>query len=66
MNLDKCHNQKDLRLAARKRLPSPIFHYIDGGADAEWTLRRNTSAFDDYELLVIRKNLNYETEKIRV
>jgi L-lactate dehydrogenase (cytochrome) len=51
MNLDKCHNQKDLRLAARKRLPSPIFHYIDGGADDEWTLRRNTSAFDDYELL---------------
>jgi L-lactate dehydrogenase (cytochrome) len=51
MSLDKCHNQKDLRLAARKRLPSPIFNYMDGGADDEWTLRRNTSAFDDYELL---------------
>jgi L-lactate dehydrogenase (cytochrome) len=51
MSLDKCHNQKDLRLAARKRLPSPIFNYMDGGADDEWTLRRNTTAFDDYELL---------------
>ena len=34
-----------------RRLPSPVFHYIDGGADDELTLRRNTSAFDDYELL---------------
>jgi len=51
MNLDKCHNQYDLRLAAKKRLPSPIFNYIDGGADDEWTLQRNTTAFDDYELL---------------
>lgn len=28
-----------------------MFHYIDGGADDEWTLTRNTTAFDDYELL---------------
>lgn len=28
-----------------------MFHYIDGGADDEWTLRRNTAAFDDYQLL---------------
>lgn len=51
MNLKKCHNQSDLRKAAKKRLPSPIFNYIDGGADDEWTLQRNTAAFDDYELL---------------
>ena len=51
MNLKKCHNQSDLRMAAKKRLPSPIFNYIDGGSDAEWTLKRNTLAFDDYELL---------------
>ncbi len=41
----------DFRRIARRRLPSPVFHYLDGGADDEWTLRRNTSAFDDYELL---------------
>lgn len=28
-----------------------MFHYLDGGADDEWTLRRNTEAFDDYQLL---------------
>lgn len=28
-----------------------MFHYIDGGADNEWTLERNTTAFDDYELM---------------
>ncbi len=51
MSLDKCHNQSDLRKAAKKRLPSPIFNYMDGGSDDEWTLKRNTKAFDDYELL---------------
>ena len=51
MKLEKCHNQSDLRKAAKKRLPSPIFNYIDGGSDDEWSLRRNTLAFDDYELL---------------
>jgi L-lactate dehydrogenase (cytochrome) len=48
--LHRCHDIEDLRRVARERLPSPIFHYLDGGADDEWTLRHNTSAFDDYEL----------------
>ncbi len=51
MSLARCYNIADLRLMAQRRLPAPMFHYIDGGADDEWTLRRNTSAFDDYELL---------------
>jgi L-lactate dehydrogenase (cytochrome) len=51
VKLEKCHNQSDLRKAAKKRLPSPIFNYMDGGSDDEWTLKRNTLAFDDYELL---------------
>jgi L-lactate dehydrogenase (cytochrome) len=37
----------DLRLAARKRLPRVVFDYIDGGADAEVTLRENCRAFED-------------------
>jgi len=41
----------DFRQIARRKLPAAIFHYLDGGADDEWTYRRNTSAFDDYELL---------------
>jgi isopentenyl diphosphate isomerase/L-lactate dehydrogenase-like FMN-dependent dehydrogenase len=37
----------DLRRAARRRLPRAVFDYIDGGADAEITLRENCRAFDD-------------------
>ena len=29
----------------KKKLPAPIFHYIDGGSDDEATLKRNTEAF---------------------
>lgn len=41
----------DFRRIARRKLPAPVFHYLDGGADDEWSLGRNTSAFNDYELL---------------
>jgi L-lactate dehydrogenase (cytochrome) len=40
-------NIADLRAAAEKRLPRVVFDYIDGGADAEWTLRENARVFDD-------------------
>ena len=36
---------------AERRLPAPLFHYLEGGADDEWSLARNTTAFDAYELL---------------
>jgi L-lactate dehydrogenase (cytochrome) len=49
--LKNCHNVEDLRLLARQRLPGPIFHYIDGAAEDEITYRRNTSAFDDCDLV---------------
>lgn len=51
MNLSRCHNIADLRLMAKKKLPAPMFHYLDGGSDDEWSLGRNTAVFDDYELL---------------
>src|SRR3954452_18414265 len=40
-------NIADLRVAAKKRLPRAVFDYIDGGADAEWTMRENSRVFDD-------------------
>jgi L-lactate dehydrogenase (cytochrome) len=40
-------NIEDLRRAAKKRLPRVVFDYIDGGADAEITLRENCRAFED-------------------
>ncbi len=51
MNLKDCHNFQDFRELAKKKLPSPIFHYIDGGSDDEVTLRRNTEAFNDCDLV---------------
>lgn len=50
-SLKNCHNVLDLRDLAKRRLPGPIFHYIDGAAEDEITYRRNTSAFDDYDLV---------------
>ena len=49
--LKNCHNVDDLRLLAKQRLPGPIFHYIDGAADDEITYRRNTSSFEDCDLV---------------
>ena len=51
MNLKDCHNFYDFRKLAKKKLPSPIFHYIDGGSDDEVTLKRNTEAFNDCDLV---------------
>lgn len=57
MSLERCNNIGDLRKKAKRRLPAPVFHYLDGGADDEVTLRRNTDAFEDYEI-----NPNYLTD----
>ena len=40
-------NIEDLRRLARRRLPRAVFDYIDGGADAEVTLRENSRVFDE-------------------
>ena len=50
-SLRYCHNFHDLRELARLRLPSPIFHYIDGAADDEVTYRRNTASFESCDLV---------------
>ena len=51
MRLKDCHNFGDFRKLAKRKLPSPIFHYIDGAADDEITYNRNTSAFNDVDLV---------------
>ena len=51
MQINNCHNIDDFRKMAKSRIPAPLFHYIDGGADDESTLRRNTSAYDEYDLV---------------
>ncbi len=47
--LRKAASVSDLRRAARRRLPRGVFDYIDGGAEDETTLGRNTSSFQGFE-----------------
>jgi L-lactate dehydrogenase (cytochrome) len=49
--LKDCYNIEDFRKLAKKNLPSPIFNYIDGGADDESTLKRNTESFTKCDLI---------------
>ncbi len=51
MNIAHCHNVNDFRALAKKRLPFPIFDYIDGAADDEVTRRRNTAAYESCDLV---------------
>ena len=51
MRLSDCHNFHDFRELARRRLPGPIFDYIDGAADDEVTRRQNTASFERCDLV---------------
>ncbi|MFL9815475.1 FMN-dependent L-lactate dehydrogenase LldD [Stutzerimonas sp. VN223-3] len=44
----------DYRAAAKRKLPPFLFHYVDGGAYAEYTLRRNV---DDLASLALRQRV---------
>ena len=48
--LRKCASVEDFRRVAKRRLPHGVFDYIDGGAEDELTLARNSAAFRDLEL----------------
>ncbi|WP_439499723.1 alpha-hydroxy acid oxidase [Bosea sp. (in: a-proteobacteria)] len=51
MRLCDCHNFHDFRTMAKRRLPGPIFDYIDGAADDETTHRRNSESFERCDLV---------------
>lgn len=51
MRLKHCHNFHDVRELARRRLPGPMFDYIDGAADDEVTHRRNAASFEQCDLV---------------
>ena len=51
MQLSDCHNFHDFRELAVRRLPGPIFDYIDGAADDEVTHRHNTASFERCDLV---------------
>ena len=47
-------SSNDYREAARRRLPPFLFHYIDGGAYAEYTLKRNV---EDLSQIALRQRV---------
>jgi L-lactate dehydrogenase (cytochrome) len=49
--LAACHDVGDLRRAARRRIPTPVFDYVDGAADEELTVRANVAAFRRWRFL---------------
>jgi L-lactate dehydrogenase (cytochrome) len=49
--LDKCFSIADLRTKAKKRIPAPVFHYMDGAAEDEVTLGQNRNAFSKYQIV---------------
>jgi len=49
--LARLHNLDDLRRAAARRTPRPVFDYVEGGADGELSLHRNIAAFRQWELI---------------
>ena len=61
--LQKAASVEDLRKMARRRLPGGVFDYIDGGAEDEVAMDRNTRGFRDMEFVprVLRDMGNVDT-----
>ncbi len=57
-------NVEDLRRLAKRRLPGGVFDYIDGGAEDELSLDRNSSAYHriEYKPRVLRDVSKINTE----
>jgi L-lactate dehydrogenase (cytochrome) len=49
--LGACYDVADLRRAARRRIPRPVFDYVDGGADEEIAVTANVAAFRSWRFL---------------
>lgn len=49
--LAACYDVSDLRRVARRRIPRPVFDYVDGAADEELAAARNVAAFRQWRFL---------------
>ena len=49
--LAACHDIGDLRRAARRLIPKPVFDYVEGAADEELTAQANVAAFRRWRFL---------------
>jgi L-lactate dehydrogenase (cytochrome) len=46
-----CYDISDLRRAAKRRIPRPVFDYVDGAADEEISVAANVAAFRSWRFL---------------
>jgi L-lactate dehydrogenase (cytochrome) len=49
--LASCHDVSDLRRVAQRRIPRPVFDYVDGAADEELGVAANVAAFRSWRFL---------------
>jgi len=49
--LAACHDVSDLRRVAKRRIPRPVFDYVDGAADEELAVAANSAAFRQWRFL---------------
>ncbi|HEY0933372.1 MAG TPA: alpha-hydroxy acid oxidase, partial [Trebonia sp.] len=49
--LGACFDVSDLRRAAQRRIPRPVFDYVDGAADEEIAVAANVAAFRSWRFL---------------
>jgi len=49
--LASCHDVADLRRVAKRRIPRPVFDYVDGAADEELAVAANAAAFRQWRFL---------------
>jgi L-lactate dehydrogenase (cytochrome) len=49
--LGACYDVSDLRRVARRRIPRPVFDYVDGAADEELAAGLNVAAFRQWRFL---------------
>jgi L-lactate dehydrogenase (cytochrome) len=59
--LERCQTIWDLRTAARRQVPRPVFDYTDGAAEAEISLRRARRVFRDLEF---RPSVLHDVSKV--
>ncbi len=65
--LARCHDIDDLRRAARRRLPAPVFGYVDGAADEEITLAANHAALRRWQFRpVVLRDVTEPDLRVRV
>jgi L-lactate dehydrogenase (cytochrome) len=49
--LGACYDISDLRRVAKRRIPRPVFDYVDGAADEEISVAANVAAFRSWRFL---------------